>query len=238
MTKFCLITDVHANLPALTAALGAIQQEGYDQVIHLGDVVAIGPHPAECLDMLLNVPRVTFIMGNHDAWFAHGLPRPRPEWLSDGEVRHQQWTHAQISPSLKDVVKAWPYYEELMVENVPVTLLHYALDSSGRDFKRIVPEPTPLVLDYLFAAHDTELIFYGHHHPFSDEQGASRYINPGSLGCHTEAVARYAIAEFENGRYTITHKAVPYDDTMLKTAFAERAVPEREFLWRAFFGGR
>ncbi|MCB0037955.1 MAG: metallophosphoesterase family protein [Anaerolineales bacterium] len=238
MTKFCLITDVHANLPALAAALGAIQQEGYDRLIHLGDVVAIGPQPAECLDLLLNTPRISFIMGNHDAWLAEGLPQPRPPWLSAGEVRHQQWTHAQIDPSLKEVVSAWPYYEEVVVENVPVALVHYALDSSGRNFKQIVREPTPLVLDYLFAAHDTELIFYGHHHPFSDEQGASRYINPGSLGCHTEAVARYTIAEFANGRYTITHKMVTYDDTALKRAFQERAVPERDFLWRVFFGGR
>jgi hypothetical protein len=51
-------------------------------------------------------------------------------------------------------------------------------------------------------------------------------------------VARYTVAEFANGRYTLIHKAVTYDDSALREAFSERNVPEREFLWQAFFGGR
>jgi predicted phosphodiesterase len=82
------------------------------------------------------------------------------------------------------------------------------------------------------------LLFYGQHHPFSDKQGASRYVNPGSLGCYTKAVARYSMVVFTNGRYTLTHHAVAYDEAPLRQAFAEREVPERGFLWQAFFGGR
>jgi len=26
-------------------------------------------------------------MGNHDAWFAGGLPQPQPAWMSNGEVQ-------------------------------------------------------------------------------------------------------------------------------------------------------
>jgi hypothetical protein len=33
-------------------------------------------------------------------------------------------------------------------------------------------------------------------------------------------------------------RAVPYDDEPLFRAFEERRVPERAFLYRAFFGGR
>jgi predicted phosphodiesterase len=80
MFKLCVITDVHANLPALTTTWGAIQTEGYDLLVHLGDVVAIGPYPAECLEMLLSIPNSKLLMGNHDFWFAYGLPQPRPEW--------------------------------------------------------------------------------------------------------------------------------------------------------------
>ena len=239
MTKLCLITDTHANLPALQAALAAIEQEGYDQLIHLGDAIAIGPQPAESLDLLLNTPRTRFVMGNHDDWFAHGLPHPRPKWMSAGELAHQKWTHAQLNSQQRWQVWRWPFCITETIKGVPVTFVHYALTSSGRHFKQIIREPTPLNLDYLFAAHDSELIFYGHHHPFSDMQGASRYINPGSLGCYYEPLARYTVAEFEgDGRYTITHKAVPYDDASLRQAFATREVPDRALLWRAFFGGR
>jgi hypothetical protein len=36
---------------------------------------------------------------------------------------------------------------EQTFEGVPVTFVHYALDSSGRAFKKIVPEPNELVFD-------------------------------------------------------------------------------------------
>jgi hypothetical protein len=55
-TKIAVMTDVHANLPALQAALSTIEQEGYDLLVHTGDAIAIGPYPAETLDVLLSTP--------------------------------------------------------------------------------------------------------------------------------------------------------------------------------------
>ena len=65
--RVVVITDVHANLPALKAVLESIRVEGYDALVHTGDAIAIGPYPAECLDLLLGVPNIRFVMGNHDA---------------------------------------------------------------------------------------------------------------------------------------------------------------------------
>jgi hypothetical protein len=93
-------------------------------------------------------------------------------------------------------------------------------------------------LDRLFGGFVSELIFFGHDHSSCDLQGRARYVNPGSLGCHTRAVARYCVAEFHEGTFTIAHRAVPYDDAELQRAFEERQVPEREFINQAFFGGR
>jgi predicted phosphodiesterase len=99
-------------------------------------------------------------------------------------------------------------------------------------------EPSTTTLDKAFAAYTTPLIFYGHHHPFSDIQGRARYINPGSLGCAATAVARYTRVEVNDRTYTITHHHIPYDDTPLYHAFEQRQVPERAIIYRAFFGGR
>ena len=46
--RIAVITDVHANLPALEAAVGAIHACGCDAIVHTGDAIAIGPYPAEC----------------------------------------------------------------------------------------------------------------------------------------------------------------------------------------------
>ncbi len=233
--KVAILTDVHANLPALEAALSAIEHERCDAIYHTGDAIGIGPFPAECLDRLLATPRMHLIMGNHDAWFASGLPRPQPSWMSDGEVAHQTWVHAQLDPGLRAVVARWPYVIHEEWEEVRVTLLHYALDDTGQDFTAIVRDPTPADLDRMFAAHRSELVFYGHHIPASDLHGRARYVNPGSLGCFDKPVARFAILQCTAGAYTLQHHAVPYDDTSLFEELERRQVPEREFISRVFF---
>ncbi len=236
--KIAIMTDAHANLPALQAALGAIRAEGCDALFHTGDAIAIGPYPAECLDLLLGAPNMQFVMGNHDSYWVNGLPEPRPPWMSEGEAQHQHWTHAQLDPQLKPAVAQWPYFIEREFESVPVTFVHYGLALSHRDFAPVVRQPTAPSLDQVFAAHQSELIFYGHHHGASDLQGRARYITPGSLGCHTLAIARYCIAQFHQGQYTIEQRSVPYDDTGLWKAFEQRDVPERAFIYKVFFGGR
>ena len=236
--KIIVITDVHANLPALQAALISIRQEGYDLLVHTGDTIAIGPFPAECLELLLHTPNARFVMGNHDAYFAYGLPQPQPSWMSDGEVAHQQWTHAQLDPGWRAAVAQWPYCLQENFVGVAITFVHYGLDTTGREFATTLWQPTVPDLDQLFAQHATPLLFYGHHHPFSDIQGRSRYINPGSLGCYTAPLARYTVVEIQQNTFAISHRQVTYDDQALSAAFIQRNVPERSLINRFFFGGR
>lgn len=86
-TRIAVITDAHANLPALDAALAAIRGDGVAAVYHTGDAIGIGPFPAEVLDRLLHEPRMRSVMGNHDAWFAFGLPCPRLARMGEGGAR-------------------------------------------------------------------------------------------------------------------------------------------------------
>ncbi|OGO04897.1 MAG: hypothetical protein A2Y73_00955 [Chloroflexi bacterium RBG_13_56_8] len=236
--KIVVITDVHANLPALQAALESIRTEGYDLIFHTGDAIGAGPHPAECLALLLDAPNLQFVMGNHEAYLVDGLPMPQPDWMSDGEVEHHLWTHACLDVQIRSVIAKWPYVLEYEFESVKTTFVHYGLAPSGREFQSISRRATAADWDAMFTAHDTSLIFYGHDHRASDVEGRARYVNPGSLGCYRQAVARYCVAEFQRGQCSVTHHVVPYDDTELRKAFEERGVPDREFIYRAFFGER
>ena len=47
MRRVAVITDVHANLPALQAALARIDELGVDAIYCGGDLVGYGPHPNE-----------------------------------------------------------------------------------------------------------------------------------------------------------------------------------------------
>ena len=236
--RIAVLTDVHANLPALRAALESIRAEGYDAIFHTGDAIAIGPFPSECLDLLLATPNVHFVAGNHDSYFVSGLPTPQPAWMSDGEVQHQHWTHSRLNPQIRPVLAAWPYVLELDLDGVRTAFVHYALTPSGQDFQPVMRDATAAELDKMFEPQDAQLVFYGHNHLQSDLKGRARYVNPGSLGCNSKALARYCVIEIRGRQYQVEHHSVPYDDGALPKAFEQRAVPEREFIYRAFFGGR
>lgn len=256
--KLAIITDVHANLPALEAALAAIAREGCDQIIHLGDVVGIGPYPSECLERMLNVTHLEFVMGNHDAWFANGLPLGE---LSAGEVAHQRWTHEQVDSALRVVVGQWPIVWRQQVGETAVFFTHYALHPTQRGFAPVVKPVTAVYLNQLFArvlggddgqptsdhnlpssvvGRRSSIVFYGHDHAAADiSSGERRFVNPGPVGVGREAVARFTTAVFAPQQpVAITHHAIPYDDRELYYTFEKRQVPERHFLYRAFYGGR
>jgi diadenosine tetraphosphatase ApaH/serine/threonine PP2A family protein phosphatase len=64
--RYGIFSDTHANLPALTAVLDALEDARVDELICLGDTVGYGPQPDECCDLVRKNCKVT-ILGNHDA---------------------------------------------------------------------------------------------------------------------------------------------------------------------------
>lgn len=89
----------------------------------------------------------------------------------------------------------------------------------------------------LFPGDGSAIVFYGHHHHAADIRGRARYVSPGALGRHTEAVARYAILEIErHGQVRLRREAAHYDAAPLFRAFEERQVPARAFIRRTCFG--
>jgi Predicted phosphoesterase len=64
--KYAIISDIHANLEALSKAMTIIQEKKVDEIICLGDVVGYGANPNECADIVRRRCS-TVILGNHDA---------------------------------------------------------------------------------------------------------------------------------------------------------------------------
>ncbi len=237
MRTIGIITDAHANLPALNAALAALDAEGCEFVVHTGDAIGIGPHPAECLDLLLGHPHLRFIMGNHDEWFAHGLPDPQPAWMSDEEWLHQRWTHRHLTAEMREAVARWPCTLELELNRVDVAFCHYPRDPAGTGFVPIVKGPSAADLDSLFQGSHGDVVFYGHHHPRSDVQGRARYVNPGALGCNAPGQARFAmLAVDDDGNWDLSLRSVSCDARDLPHDYEVRKVPARETILRIFHG--
>jgi len=243
--RFGVVTDAHANLPALAAALVALDAEQCDFVVHTGDAIGIGPHPAECLDLLLN-RGVALVMGNHDSYFAFGLA----DWpYSEGELAHQRWVHEQLDPSLRAIVAAWPWEITREVEGRIVLFTHYGrrrdASSAPADHDTTVAEldsrwappgrnTTIADLDSMFSERRADIVFFGHDHQPLDGVGSRRYVNPGSLGCNGVPEARAAVAELHLGAIQIRHLAVEYDDSSVFEDLEAREVPDRALIRRLF----
>jgi predicted phosphodiesterase len=235
--RIAVMTDSHANLPALQAALAAIKQEGYDVLVHTGDAIAIGPYPSECFELLTRTPNVRLLKGNHESYLVEGLTDIQSSSMSAGEVQHQKWTHEQLGPSAKAVISRWPYRLDIEDSGTRAMFVHYPLDESGRDFLPVrLANPSAPELDDAFSKASASVIFCGHQHSPFDVQGRCRYVNPGSLGCSREASARYCVLDISPQGFSVEHHAVAYDMSAVLQAFEQRNVPEREFILRVFYG--
>ena len=234
IARIAVLTEGHANLRALDAGLTEIDRLGADALYHTGDAIGIGPFPAECVDRLLARQATQLLMGNHDAWFAFGLPDESTAWMSPAEREHQQWVHAQLDPDLRGVVATWPYSSSLRIEGLRLDFLHYPLNDAGGF---VAPQDlTPEAASALFQMPTSTLVFFGHDHRLWNLTGGStHFVNPGSLGCSRDPVARFVMVEVEaGGSWAISFRGAPYDPGPVFRALDDRQVPARDFIRRTF----
>jgi diadenosine tetraphosphatase ApaH/serine/threonine PP2A family protein phosphatase len=63
--RIAILTDIHANLPALEAVLEAVDEAGIEHRWCLGDVVGYGAQPDECTRLVSDRCELSLV-GNHD----------------------------------------------------------------------------------------------------------------------------------------------------------------------------
>lgn len=98
---FALLADIHANLPALEAALAFLRKENIRDGLVLGDIVGYGPHPVECIERLQDERLgLALLRGNHDHAAATGL-------TEQGFGSASRWCIEWSIPRLSEAQKAW-----------------------------------------------------------------------------------------------------------------------------------
>src|SRR4051794_27046742 len=100
--RIAVLSDIHANLAALEAVLGAIGT--IDAVWHLGDVVGYGPEPDAVVERLSSIGAVG-VRGNHDAAACGG---PQIDWFNPDARRAMEWTRTAITPETRAWLDALP----------------------------------------------------------------------------------------------------------------------------------
>jgi predicted phosphodiesterase len=95
--RVAVISDIHANLPALEATADAIDREGVDQIWCLGDLVGYGPHPNECCAWTQEHAAVC-LSGNHDLGVTGALPLD--DFAGDAAAA-ARWAQSVLDPGAR-----------------------------------------------------------------------------------------------------------------------------------------
>ena len=152
--RLAILSDVHANLEALTEVVAAIRQAAPDQVVCLGDVVGYGASPNECCDAVRQLAQVV-LLGNHDAAVAGRMDY---SYYYDAARRALDWTAARITPENQLWLRSLPYTHKL--ENIgfshgsPVLPAEYEYVFALEQARELLPHLERL----------PEVTFIGHSH--------------------------------------------------------------------------
>ena len=190
--RYALISDIHANLPALEAVLADIaRRAGVDATYHLGDLVGYAPWPNETIARL-RVAGIPGVAGNYDSTVATGSKHcgcryedPRQEELSHLSFA---WTLEHTSDESKAFLRSLPFRIDLRplgghASGPTVTLLH------GNQVLNTVYVHEDRTNEFLAkmgtaaGARSGDVVCFGHtHKPWHRVVDGVDFVNTGSVG--------------------------------------------------------
>lgn len=233
MEKIAIISDIHGNLQALEAIIKDIRDKNIKNIICLGDTIAIGPNPRECIEMILK-ENIKIVLGNHEEYFIKGTDNFKE--IGIGERKHHEWVKYSLNEELKDKLEELPYVIKENVQGINFAFMHYARKNDR--FIYINEDRTVQRLNEMFSNIDADVIFYGHEHDLKQQKllGKSIYICVGSSGCTEDEYTYYTLLDIENGQYNIEKVDLKYDREKFIDTFENLDYPDKDFISKIFFG--
>lgn len=231
--KFAIISDIHANLPALEAVLRDLDSENPDEVYCLGDLVNFAGWDNDVIHLIRHRNILT-VLGNHDEGIGNAKDAFPFSYADQAQkefgLASIKKVNAALSDSHRSFLRNLPYNIALEFRfpfhPVRVALTHGS-PVSNNDY--IQPGSPDEVLKELLDIAHADILLMGHtHRPFhrallSSEENRTRYrhaINVGSVGKpkHGTPEACYALLEFdehfrleEPDALSVKFRYIPYD---------------------------
>ena len=230
--RYGIVSDVHANLPALEATLAELGAAGVDRIVCAGDLVGYGPSPNECVARL-RADAVPAVAGNHDLIAIGRLGLERTDDLAR---RTLEWTRANLSEETRAVLEALPPRwsdADLLVAHGsaddPETYVRTE-EQAAVALRALEPgDPPVLVLGHTHVpqAHGDRRgrLLHARAGTIEMAPGERLLVNPGSVGQARERrpLARFAVAD--TGAGTVTFRAIRYDAARTSRMLSEAGLP-------------
>jgi putative phosphoesterase len=226
--RVAVITDIHANLPALEAVLERIDADGADAVLCGGDLVGYGPHPNEVC-ALIEARGIPTIHGNYDWAIARDLDDCGCAYRTERDRALGQesvaWTLARTTPESKAFLRGLPFDLRLDLGGRRLRLVH----GSPRKVNEYLFEDRPVrTLERIAAGADCDVLVFGHtHRPWVREHGGVLFVNCGSVGKPKDGDPRaaYALIDARGGTLSVSIERVGYDAEAVAREVAAAGLP-------------
>ncbi len=256
-SKIALITDIHSNLEALKAILLDVKRQNIKTIYSLGDLIGLGPHPKECLDLLLN-NNIIPILGNAEYYITLGVENF--EYLKKHNTERYDnaiWTKEQLTLEQINSLSSMANSIELQICGKSVALCHFPIDvrydflgirkynginvrpffetNTSKDIRFIEPTSklkTVANQDPLFNGkkiNDFDIIIFGHYHFYREHKvnGVEFYSLNGS-GVGIDKQAIYYTLEVENDEIIVKENKVDYDYEKVYSELEHLDYPNKE----------
>jgi predicted phosphodiesterase len=173
-----VLADIHANLPALEAALADAQVAGAEAFVLLGDI-ALGPMPGPTLDLLAS-------LGDRAIWVHGNCERELITAFDGGEIPGPNGETAAATAGLigrdhRDRLDGLPLTVTLDIAGLGPTLFCHA--TPRRDDEMILVDSPPERWSAVLDSVGEQTVVCGHTHMQFDRLAAGhRVVNSGSIG--------------------------------------------------------
>jgi predicted phosphodiesterase len=221
--RYALISDVHANLPALKAVLADIgRRADVAATYHLGDLVGYAPWPDETV-ALLRERGVAGIAGNYDSTVATGYAHcgcryedPRQEALAHESYA---WTRAHVSAGTRAYLGALPFRLDLRpggghAPGPTVVLVHGTPTLNTLYWTADRPDAFCRKMAAAAGARAGDVVCFGHTHvPWHRAVDEIHLVNTGSVGRPKDGDRRagYVLLDVGSGEPRAEVVRVEYD---------------------------
>ncbi len=228
LMRFLLVSDIHANLPALEAFLDYRESRRLsgEPVYFLGDYVNLGAFPEETVCLLRSLPGKVYLAGNHDRYIVNERALDHNPYFGNPQgVIHCRWTRDQLSAENRAWLAALPTRHQFDADGCHVDMIH---GRHGSDEETL--DETKIETDRRVA------YICGHTHvPRNQRVGLAHIFNPGSLGkpLDRDNRASFGIVTVVSGEASLEVIRVEYDIDRAVNALEERDVPWRAGIMRS-----
>lgn len=236
--KYALISDIHANLPALEAVLADIGgRPDVGAVYHLGDLVGYAPWPNEVVS-LITAAGIPGVAGNYDSTvgtdYKHCGCRyedPRQEELSHVSYA---WTRQHVSAETKTYLAGLPFRVDLLpngghLAGPRVVLVHGTPTLNTLYWTEDRPDDFCLKMAHHAGVKAGDMIAFGHtHFPWHREVIGIHFVNAGSVGRPKDGDWRagYVLADVGQATTGVEFVRVEYDVEAAMRAIRESDLPD------------